>query len=120
VSGRDRARGVAARGVLREIDEQLTRLDREEKAIVREREQLLAARAALAGRAGAGPARGKRISQDDIAAFLAEHPGSLPAQIAHALDVPVTNVSTHLYRAKDERFTRKHDGWHLTSEAGRE
>jgi len=118
VSGKDRARGVAARGVVREIDQQLNRLDREEKAIEREREQLLAARAALAGRAAAGPARGKRISQDDIASFLAEHPGSLPAQIAQALEVPVTNVSTHLYRARDERFARKEDGWHLISGAG--
>jgi len=118
VSGKDRARGVAARGVVREIDQQLNRLDREEKAIEREREQLLAARAALAGRAAAGPARGKRISQDDIASFLAEHPGSLPAQIAQALEVPVTNVSTHLYRARDERFARKEDCWHLISGAG--
>jgi DNA-directed RNA polymerase specialized sigma24 family protein len=65
----------------------------------------------------AGRARGKRISQDHIAAFLAEHPGSLPAQIAEALGVPVTNVSTHLYRAKDERFERRADGWHLLSGA---
>jgi hypothetical protein len=120
VSSKDRARGVAARGVLREIDQQLNRLDRQEKALAGEREQLLAARVALTGKAGGGPARGKRISQDDIASFLAEHPGSLPAQIAQALEVPVTNVSTHLYRAKDERFTRKHDGWHLISGAAGE
>jgi hypothetical protein len=117
VSDRDRVRGVAARGVLREIDQQLNRLEREERALGRERERLLAARVALTGRAAAGPARGKRISQDDIAAFLAEHPGSLPAQIAGALGVPVTNVSTHLYRAKDGRFVRREDGWHLISGA---
>lgn len=116
MSSGDRARGVAARGVLREIDQQLSRLDREEKELARERAQLLAARVALAGRAGAGPARGRRISQDDIAAYLAEHPGSLPAQIAQALEVPVTNVSTHLYRAKGERFVRRSDGWHLLSQ----
>lgn len=115
MSGEDRARGVAARGVLREIDQQLNRLDREEKALVREREQLLAARVALTGRAGASPARGKRISQDDIASFLADHPGSPASQIAQALEVPVTNVSTHLYRGKDQRFVRKEDGWHLIS-----
>jgi hypothetical protein len=111
-------RGVAARGVLREIDQQLNRLDREEKALASEREQLLAARVALTGKTAAGPARGKRITQDDIAAYLAEHPGALPAQIAQAFDVPVTNVSTHLYRAKDTRFTRQEDGWHLISRAG--
>ncbi|MGA2454391.1 MAG: hypothetical protein ABSG93_12810 [Solirubrobacteraceae bacterium] len=103
--------------MLREIDQQLSRLEREEKALGRERERLLAARVALTGRASAGPARGKRISRDDIAAFLAEHPGSLPAQIAEALGVPVTNISTHLYRAKDQRFQRKQDGWHLVSGA---
>jgi hypothetical protein len=115
VSNKDNVRGVAARGVAREIDQQLNRLSREEKALGRERDRLLAARAALTGRAGAGPARGKRISQDDIASFLAKHPGSLPAQIAQALDVPVTNVSTHLYRARDKRFERGKDGWYLIS-----
>jgi hypothetical protein len=108
-------RGIAARGVLREIDQQLNRLEREEKALGRERESLLAARVALTGRAAAGPARGKRISQDDIASYLTEHPGSLPAQVAEALGVPVTNVSTHLYRAKGDRFERRSDGWHVIS-----
>jgi hypothetical protein len=116
VSSKDNVRGVAARGVLREIDQQLNRLQREEQALGRERERLLAARAALTGKAGAGPARGKRISRDDIVSFLAEHPGSLPAQIAEAFGVPVTNISTHLYRAKDERFVRREDGWHLISD----
>jgi hypothetical protein len=120
VSSKDNVRGVAARGVVREIDQQLHRLNREEQALGRERESLLAARAALTGKAGAGPARGKRITQDDIASYLAEHPGSLPAQIAQALDVPVTNISTHLYRAKDERFERRKDGWHLTSDGNEE
>jgi hypothetical protein len=117
VSGRPNARGGAGLGVVREIDQQLKRLDREEKALGRERQRLLAARAELAGKAASGPARGKRITQDDIAAFLAAHPGSLPAQIADALGVPVTNVSQHLYRAKDTRFHRKPDGWHLASDA---
>jgi hypothetical protein len=107
--------GRATRGVVRQIDEQLSRLDKEERALGLERERLNAARAALTGKASVGPARGKRISQDDIAAFLAEHPGALPAQVAEALEVPVTNVSTHLYRAKGMRFERREDGWHLAS-----
>jgi hypothetical protein len=115
MSERDDARGPGTRGVVSQIDQQLSRLDKEEKALGRERERLIAARAALTGRASVGPARGKRISQDDIAAFLGEHPGSLPAQVAEALNVPVTNVSTHLYRAKDTRFERREDGWHLAS-----
>jgi hypothetical protein len=111
-------RGLGARGVVREIDEQLTRLNREEKALAAERGRLLAAKSALTGKASVGPARGKRVSQDDIAAYLREHPGSLPAQIAGALGVPVTNVSAHLYRAKGERFERGKDGWRLRSRAG--
>jgi hypothetical protein len=116
VSDQGAGRGVAARDVLREIDEQLHRLDREERALGQERERLLAARVALTGKAGGGPVRGKRITQDDIAAFLTEHPGVLPAAIAQALEVPVTNISAHLYRAKGERFERREDGWHLLSE----
>ena len=118
MSGPKDTRGVGARGVVREIDEQLGRLDKEEKALMAERGRLLAAKAALAGKASIGPSRGKRTSQDDIAAYLSEHPGSLPAQIAGALGVPVTNVSAHLYRAKDMRFERRGDGWHLLSRAG--
>jgi hypothetical protein len=118
VSNARDTRGVGARGVVREIDEQLTRLDREEKTLAAERGRLLAAKAALTGRASVGPARGKRISQDDIATYLRGHPGSLPAQLAEALGVPVTNVSAHLYRAKDTRFQRRGDGWHLLSRAG--
>ena len=104
-----------ARGVVREIDQQLSRLDKRERELASERERLLAARAALTGRSGAGPARGRRISQDDVAAYLAEHPGAWPADIASALKVPVTNVSTHLYRGKRARFERREDGWHLRS-----
>ncbi len=107
--------GHSARGVVREIDQELSRLQERERALAAERARLLRARAALTGRAGAGPARGKRISQDDVAGYLAENPGSWPAQIAAALGVPVTNVSTHLYRAKSTRFQRRDDGWHLRS-----
>ena len=105
----------AARGVVREIDQELKRLNKREEALAAERERLLNARAALTGRASVGPARGRRISQDDIAAYLAEHPGSWPAQIAEALEVPVTNVSAHLYRGMGERFERLKDGWHIHS-----
>jgi hypothetical protein len=107
--------GRSARSVVREIDQELGRLDKRERALAAERERLLSARAALTGRSGAGPARGRRITQDDVAAHLAQHPGSWPADIAAALDVPVTNVSTHLYRGKRDRFERREDGWHLVS-----
>jgi len=105
----------SARGVVREIDQELDRLQEREKKLAADRERLLSARAALTGRAGAGPARGRRISQDDVAGHLTAHAGSWPAEIAEALEVPVTNVSTHLYRGKDTRFERRSDGWHLRS-----
>ena len=118
MSSRRDTRGVGARGVVREIDEQLTRLDREETALAAERGRLLAAKAALTGKASAPTAGERRISQDDIAAYLREHQAPYRAQIAGRSGVPVTNISAHLYRAKGERFERRGDGWHLLSRAG--
>jgi hypothetical protein len=90
-------------------------LQRWEMAAATERSLLLSARAALAGKAGAGAAHRRRVSQDDVAAYLAEHPGSWPADIADALQVPATNVSTHLHRGRNTRFERREDGWYLRS-----
>jgi hypothetical protein len=100
---------------VREIDQQLERIDRGlsgYEPLLRERDRLLAARAALTGEAPASGAKA-RISQDDVAAFLADHPDSWPADIAAALDVRVTNVSAHLYRGKTTRFERGEHGWRL-------
>jgi hypothetical protein len=108
--------GRGARGVMREIDQELERINKGlsgYEPLLRERERLLAARAALTG---TGPGRGAdrgRISQDDVAAYLAEHPDSWPAQIAEVLGVPVTNVSAHLYRGKSTRFQRTANGWRV-------
>jgi hypothetical protein len=110
-----RAGEHGARGVVREIDQQLQRIDKGLSGygpLLRERERLLAARAALTGEKPSSPGKA-RISQDDVAAFLAEHPESWPADIAAALDVPVTNVSAHLYRGKASRFERGEQGWRL-------
>ncbi|MGP0100880.1 MAG: hypothetical protein ACLPUT_04560 [Solirubrobacteraceae bacterium] len=106
---------------MREIDQELERIDKGlsgYEPLLRERERLLAARAALTG---SGPARGAargRTSQDDVAAYLAEHPDSWPAQIADVLGVPVTNVSAHLYRGKSTRFQRTARGWRVRSLGG--
>lgn len=111
------SRGV--RAAMREIDEELERVNRGLSgydALVRERQRLLAARAALSGERPSG-ARG-RTTQDEVAAYLIANPGSWPAQIAAALNVPVTNVSAHLYRAKASRFERRNDGWHVRSGGG--
>jgi hypothetical protein len=105
--------GRGTRGVMREIDQELQRVNKGlsgYESLLQERRRLLAARAALTGEVPAKGARG-RISQDDIAAFLAEHPDSWPAEIAEALGVPVTNVSAHLYRGKNTRFRRGPKGW---------
>jgi DNA-directed RNA polymerase specialized sigma24 family protein len=110
-----------ARGVVREINERLRRIDARlstHEELLAERARLLAARAALTGEATVKRELAKRVSQDDIAAYLAEHPGSWPAEIAQSLGVPVTNVSQHLYRGKQTRFDRQEDGWHVHSRAG--
>jgi len=106
--------GRGTRGVMREIDQELERINKGlsgYEPLLRERERLLAARAALTGTASEKAAGKGRTSQDDIAAFLAEHPDSWPADIAAALGVPVTNVSAHLYRGKNTRFRRGPNGW---------
>jgi len=103
--------GRASRGVVAEIDERLKSLDEQlasHKELMAERDRLRAARATLLGEGPAG-----QISQDDVAAYLAEHPGSRPRQIAQALGVSAGRVSAHLYRAKTTRFVSRSDGWYL-------
>jgi DNA-binding transcriptional ArsR family regulator len=113
------AGGPGSRGVLREIDERIAQVDGELAAyreLVAERNRLAAARAALTGTrapAGLSASGGRRVSQDEIAEFLAEHPGSKAGDIARAFEVPLTNVSQHLYRGKHGRFEARGDGWHL-------
>jgi DNA-directed RNA polymerase specialized sigma24 family protein len=104
--------GKASRSVVAEIDDRLNTLDQQlarHEELLSERERLRAARSTLLGEAPAG-----QISQDDIAAFLAEHPGSRPRQIAAALGVSAGRVSAHLFRGKDRRFVSRSDGWHLS------
>ena len=106
--------GRASRSVVSEIDDRLKNLDEHlatHAELLRERERLRAARATILGEGPAG-----QISQDDVAAYLAEHPGSRPRQIAQALGVTAGRVSAHLYRAKDARFVTESDGWHLREE----
>ena len=112
--------GRGARAVVRGIDQELERIEKGlsgYEPLLRERERLLAARAALTGEEPPGSGKA-RTSQDDVAAFLAEHPDSWPADIAAALGVPVTNVSAHLYRGKRTRFERGEQGWRLRLQGG--
>lgn len=106
MAGRGRASKVIAG-----IDERLADLNRElasHEELLQERERLRAARATLLGESPVG-----QISQEDVAAFLAEHPGSRPGEIARALGVSTGRVSAHLYRAKTTRFVSRSDGWYL-------
>lgn len=110
----ERSRGVigkASRGVLAEIDDRLRALNEQLAAhepLLAERERLRAARATLLGEGPSG-----QISQDDVAEYLSEHPGSRPREIADALGVSSGRVSAHLFRAKHTRFVSRGDGWHL-------
>jgi hypothetical protein len=106
------------RGVLAGIEDELARVEKQLSAyepLLAERRRLLAARAALNGEREAqiGASGKRRVSQDEVAAYLAEHPDSWPAQIAEAFGVPVTNISGHLHRGKDTRFLRGGSGWRL-------
>ena len=109
MSGRSRGGiGRASRGVVAEIDERLKMLDGELSAhdeLLAERERLRAARATLLGEGPSG-----QISQDDIAAYLVENPGSTPREIAQALGVSAGRVSAHLFRGKDTRFLSRGGG----------
>jgi len=119
-----RPAGRGVRGVLSGIDTELERVNRQladYDELLAQRKRLLAARAALTGARPAGGREGsskRRVSQDEIAAYLADHPESRPAQIASALGVPVTNVSAHLSRGRGTRFLRGGSGWRLHRHVG--
>jgi DNA-directed RNA polymerase specialized sigma24 family protein len=110
----ERSRGViggASRGVVAEIDERLKSLDKQlasHAELLSERDRLRAARATLLGESPTG-----QITQDQVASYLAEHPGSRSGEIARALGVSSGRVSAHLYRAKETRFESRSDGWYL-------
>jgi predicted RNA polymerase sigma factor len=77
----------------------------------------LAARGALTGEPHVNKSSGaRRASQDDLAESLREHPGSKAAEIARAFELPLANISQHLYRGKHGRFESRGDGWHIRDE----
>jgi DNA-directed RNA polymerase specialized sigma24 family protein len=105
------ARGV--RGVLAQIEREIATVDEDlasYRGLLAQRERLVSARAALLGeRVGSA----SRVAQEDVAAYLREHPGARAGVIAGALGVPLTTISAHLYRGRDSRFRRRADGWHV-------
>jgi hypothetical protein len=119
----DRSRGVlgrSSRGVVAEIDEQLSKLDGKlapHEPSIAERERLRAARATLLGEAPA--AKAQRISQDDLIGYLIEHPGSRPGAVAEALGVSPETVSAHFYRGKLTLYVARGNGWHVRPQAAK-
>jgi hypothetical protein len=89
-------------------------IDRELRQVEKERDRLLAARAALDGEAVVPKEKPRRFSQDEIAAYLAEHPGSTYTEIATALGASPINVAAHLSRGqKASRFRNSEGRWSL-------
>jgi hypothetical protein len=113
VTGPRSSSGRWARSVAREIDQWLSRLHNYEKALAAERERLLSVRAAVTDEAQPELTRTRRLSQGQVAAYMAQHPGCSPPQIAAALRALPTNVSVHSYRGRNTRYERREDGWYL-------
>jgi hypothetical protein len=115
VSASAGTRSGSARSVVREIDRELERLEKLEKAVTSEREVLLSARAALTSNGAAGTALRARVSHAELGAYLAEHPGRSAAQIADALQAAVTGISSQLHRGKHTRYEHRNNRWYRRS-----
>jgi hypothetical protein len=119
----DRSRGVlgrSSRGLVAEIDEQLSKLDARlapHEPQLAERERLRAARAALLGESPTPPTR--RISQDDLVGYLIENPGARASAAAKFFGVPLTTVSAHFYRGKLTTFVSRGKGWYVREQAAK-
>jgi hypothetical protein len=88
-----------SRGIRAQIDREIRDLDKE-------RARLVAARAELKRD------RPRRISQDDVADYLKEHPRSGYTEIATGLGVDPTNIAAHLKRGKKTgRFVNDAGKW---------
>jgi hypothetical protein len=90
---------------LEQIDKQLGPYD----ALVETRQRLTAALSAL----DRSKTPKKRVKAHEVASYVAEHPGVMPAEIAAALEVPAQNVQAHLARNQGLMFERRGDGWHI-------
>jgi hypothetical protein len=111
VERRRESAGSGARGVVAGIDQRLAEIEGElspYEVLIAERERLLKARATVLGEAHAG-----QISQEDVAGYLAEHPGSRPGDIAKHFGVSSGRVSAHLFRGKSSRFLSRGGDWYV-------
>ena len=90
-----------SRGLKAQIDEEIAALDTE-------RARLVAARAALERD------KPRRFSQDDVAAYMEQHPGSTYLEIAEGLRALPRNIAAHLNRGKAAgRFRSEGGKWSL-------
>jgi hypothetical protein len=111
----------AKRNTLRvkaQLNREIKELDRERSREIKElderRARLVAARAALDGRPVSPQPKPRRFSQDEVAAYLAEHPASTYIEIAEGLGALPTNVAAHLNRGqKARRFSNSAGKWSL-------
>jgi hypothetical protein len=111
-------RADSSHDVLEEVERRLGEIADDlsaHEALVEERDRLLRARAALLGEPPPIPQRGDRgqVTQDDVASFLYDHPGSRAGAIAAALGADSRRISAHLYRGKGERFVAEGGRWRL-------
>ena len=100
--------GSARRGITRELAE----VERElapYAELAERRERLTRALAALDGGADVK----QRVRWEQVADYVAAHPGAMPAEIAAALEVPAANAHAHLSRNEGTVFKRHGDGWHV-------
>ena len=96
-----------ALGVRAQLDLEIAELDER-------RERLLTARAALDGEAVIPKPKPRRFSQDDVAAYLADHPDSTYAEVAAGLGASAINVAAHLKRGRQAgRFRNVAGKWSL-------
>jgi hypothetical protein len=99
---------VARRGITRELEDVEKKLAPYDELVER-RDRLSRALAALDG----GTGTKKRVRWEQVAEYVAAHPGTMPAEIAAALEVPAANAHAHLSRNEGTVFERRGDGWHV-------
>ena len=113
---RDRKReGSFADPARRALTEQLERIDEQLRPydeLVERRERLASALAALDAPSQSGQTVKKRVRLHEVAAYVARHPGVMPAEVAAALEVPRPNIQAHFVRNEGTVFEKHPDGWH--------
>lgn len=100
----------------RALTQQLERVDQELRPyneLVERRERLANALAALDAPSQSGQAPKKRVRLHEVAAYVAEHPGVMPAEVAAALEVPRPNIQAHFVRNEGTVFEKDAEGWRV-------